>query len=331
MRGTPRGLPALGSGLAALGLLLLCSLPASAQRVIVFPLEQEGGSPATGWIGTGLSVALDEALAVDRIASVPYEELQRYYDQENLVSAPNFSRASRVALAKQLGAGILVDGTFVVKADRVETRFQALDLSKDLRRMGSWTEREALSDLPALTRRLVDDLLTAMGKAVLPQEPVVATAFESYIRGRIADDLTLQEVYFRRALEIAPGYDNARCHLAMTLRDKGQLAESRALLESLEGKHYAKAYLGLLLLAEIRLSQGKLSEARKLLLASLKAREGAEAHLALAQVNLREKKYAEAEVELVMAEQFGSQSEEIDSLRQEIQTEKAAGTKGKGE
>ena len=76
MRGTLRGLPGLKAGLAALTLLLCCT-PASAQRVIVFPLAQEGGSPATGWIGTGLSVALDEALAVDRIASVPYEELQR--------------------------------------------------------------------------------------------------------------------------------------------------------------------------------------------------------------------------------------------------------------
>jgi tetratricopeptide (TPR) repeat protein len=324
------GHPALPSWLLTLALLLLASLPARAQRVLVFPLEQEGGSPATEWIGTGLAVALDETLSVDRIASVPYEELRRYYDQENLVAKPAFSRASKVSLAKQLGAGVLVEGTFKVQGDQVETRLQALDLSKDLRRLGSWTGREALSDLPGLTRRLVDDLLTAMGKTVLPMEAVDPGAFESYIRGRIAEDLTLQEVYFRRAIEIAPAYDNARCHLAMVLRDKGQLAESRAILESLETKHYAKAYLGLLLLAEIRLSQGRLADARKLLHASLKAREGAEAHLALAQVNLREKKYADAERELVMAEQFGSQGDEIDSLRQEIQADQGAGTQGAG-
>lgn len=324
------GYGGLRSWLAAFALVSLWASPAFAQRVLVFPLTQEAGSPTTAWIGTGLAVALDEALAVDRIASVPYEELRRYYDQENLVSAPHFSRASRVALARQLGAGVLVDGTFLVRGNRLETHLQALDLSADLRRLGSWTEGEALGDLPALTRRLVDDLLTAMGKAVLPQEAVDAQAFESYIRGRIADDLTLQEVYFRRALEIAPAYDNARCHLAMTLRDRGQMAESRTLLESLEGKHYAKAYLGLLLLAEVRLSQGKLPDARRLLLASLKAREGAEAHLAMAQVNAREKKYPEAEAELIMAERFGSQVEEIESLRQEIRADKAAGEKEKG-
>ena len=313
--------------LAAAG-IFLTAFPARAQRVLVFPLVQEKGAPATEWIGTGLAVALDESLAVDRIASVPYEELRRYYDQENLVASPSFSRTSRVALAKELGAGVLVEGTFRVQGGRVETRLVAFKLSVDLERMGTWTEREALSDLLGLTRKLLEDLLTALGKAVPPASPVDPAAFESYIRGRIAEDLTLQEVYFRRALEIAPQYENARCHLAMALRDRGHLPESRALLESLEGKSYAKAYLGLLLLAEIRMAEGKLAEARKLLYASLKARDGSEVHLALARLNLKEKKIPDADRELVMARQFGSLDEDIESLQQEIQAEKASTVEG---
>jgi hypothetical protein len=329
-----RGIPA-GRGrwilpVVSLIAFTLAALPARAQRVLVFPLVQEGGAPTTEWIGTGLAVALDESLAVDRIASVPYEELRRYYDQENLVASPKFSRTARVALAKELGAGVLVEGTYKVVGDRVETKLRAFDLSVDLGRKGSWTEREAFNNFPGLTQKLLDDLLTALGKPVPPPAPVDPGAFESYIRGRIADDLTLQEVYFRRALEIAPGYDNARCHLAMALRDKGQLAESRSLLESLEGKSYAKAYLGLLLLAEIRMSEGKLADSRKLLHASLKARDGSEVHLALARLNLKEKKYDDAERELVMARQFGSLGEEIDSLREEIQAERPPKAEGGG-
>lgn len=296
--------------------------------MLVYPLTQEGGSPSGEWIGTGLAVALDEALAVGRIASVPYEELRRYYDQEDLVSRPAFSAASRVALAKQLGAGVLVEGSFTLRGDSLETHLRALDLSGDLRSMGSWGERSPLSDLPGLTQKMLDHLLTAMGRSVPPPVPVASSAFESYIRGRIAEDLTLQEVYFRRAIEIAPDYDNARCHLAMTLRDKGQLAESREILETQEGRTYAKAYLGLLLLAEFRMARGKLPEARRLLLASLRARDGAEVHLAMARLNLREKRYEEAERELVMAGTFGSHEEEIDVLRQEIQGERAAAAEG---
>ena len=305
-------------------ILLIAGLPAQAQRALVFPLTQEGGSPSTEWIGTGLAVALDEALAVGRIASVPYEELRRYYGQEDLVSRPTFPAASRVALAKQLGAGVLVEGTFALRGEKIETHLRALDLSGDLRTLGSWKRDAPLHDLPGLTQKMLDDLLTAMGKTVPPPAAVEPSAFESYIRGRIAEDPTLQEVYFRRAIEIAPGYDNARCHLAMTLRDKGQLAESREILESLEGRAYAKAYLGLLLLAEFRMARGKFPETRNLLLASLKARDGAEVHLAMARLNLREKKYDDAERELVMAGTFGSHEEEIDALRQEIQAERGA-------
>jgi len=105
------------------------------------------------------------------------------------------------------------------------------------------------------------------------------------------------------------------------LKAAGEFQESRELLEQLEPQTYPKAYKGLLLLAQFRMTEGDFPEARRLLLASLEAREGAEAHIELARLYLNERKPEEASRELAVAEQFGTMQEEIEGLKEAIRQE----------
>lgn len=303
----------------ALGIVLSVAIPVWAQRVVVFPLEQEAGPPSSEWIGTGLAVALDEALSRGGVLNIPVDDLHELYDQEGLVRAPGFSLPSLVGLARQMGAGVLVEGGFKAEDSRVAARLSAYDLTGDVRRLGGWEESASLSELPDLTRRLGEAIFGALNHPWVAAPAVSPQAFESYIRGRIADDPTLQEVYFRKALEIQPDYLDAQCHLALVLKETGRVTEAASLLVGLEGKSYPKAYLGLVTLAEIRMEQGRITEAQPLLMKSLKAAESPEAHIALAQWYLKQKKLKEASMELVMAEKFGTHQDDIDALKSQIE------------
>jgi hypothetical protein len=305
----------------ALGVALIATIPTFAQRVVVFPLKQEAGPPSSEWIGTGLAVALDEALSRGGVPNIPVDDLHELYDQEGLVRAPGFSLPSLVGLARQMGAGVLVEGGFKAEDSRVVARLSAYDLAGDVHRLGSWEESASLSELPDLTRRLGEEIFAVLNHPWVAAPAVSPQAFESYIRGRIADDPTLQEVYFRKALEIQPDYLDAQCQLALVLKETGRVTEAASLLVGLEGKSYPKAYLGLVALAGIRMEQGRITEAQPLLMKSLKAAESPEAHIALAQWYLKQKKLREATMELVMAEKFGTHQDDIDALRRQIERE----------
>ncbi len=306
--------------LLIIGTLLLAPTAVCAQRILVFPLDQTEGTHSTEWIGTGLAVGMNERLALGRVNNVPYEELRRFYEQEGLVTSPEFSLSARTGLARHLGTSGLVSGTYRASEGRLEVHLEVLRLSEGIESLGSWSDSEPIGNLLALTRRLGDRVLKVMGyDDPLTMEAVDPQAFESYIRGRITEDPTLQEVYFRKALEIEPDYHNARCQLAEVLKRTGQSRESREILEELEPLSYSKAYLGLLLLADFRIKEGDFAGARQLLMVSLQEREGAEAHLLLAKLYLYEIKPEEALRELSIAEHFGSLQGEIDAMRTQIQ------------
>lgn len=283
------------------------------------PPVQAQGPPSTLWIGTGLAVALGEALTQGGVPTVAFEDLRSYYEQAGLVETPTFTLASQLGLARQIGAGVLVGGTYEVTGESVAVDLKALSTTGDLRQLASFRETQNLQELLTLTRKLGEDLAKALGRSWAPPAAVSPQAFESYIRGRISTDPTLQEVYFRKAIEIQKDYYDAACYLALVLRSTGRLSESAALLVDLEKKAYSKAYLGLLTLAEVRMDQGHLPEARELLLASLKASESAEGHIGLSKWYARQNKTKEALTELVVAERFGTHQADIDALRRQIQ------------
>jgi tetratricopeptide (TPR) repeat protein len=310
-------------------LVLLGGSPLLAQRVLVFPLAQTSGPVSASWIGTGLAVALDESLTQGGVPNIPYDNLKRLFEQEGLVENPSFDLPAAVALARQLGAGVLFFGRYSVTDAALSVHLDAYDLRGNLKRLDGWDERESLQGLLDLTGKLGHHVFTVLDKPWAGPPKVSPQAFESYIRGRISQDPLLQEVYFRKAVELQPDYDDAKCCLAVVLKDTGRVTESAGILEALEKKSYPKAYLGLLTLAEIRMESGRLIEARRLLMASLKASESPEAHVDLAKLNLRQKKFKEAQAELVMAERFGTHQEEIDALRAQIDRESAAAAQPK--
>lgn len=309
---------------AALALFLILPLSAGAQRLLVFPFEQKQGPESAKWLGMGLGVAVHDALSVSGVPSMPLEDLLYFYDQEGLVPQPSFSLAAQLALARQLGAGAVVTGNYDVAGEAVTAEVQLISLDGDPELKGRWKESSSLRDLLDLTARLRDHLLPVMGKSPANEAPVKPEAFEAYIRGRIADDATVKEVYFRKAVEIEPAYDDAWCYLAKLLFESGRVTEAKSILEKLRPKNYAKAYIGLCTLGQIRLEGGAFGDARSLFELSIKRGENAQAHIGLARLLMRQKRFSEASREIKVARSFGTDQDDIDQVASELDRLKAA-------
>lgn len=314
-------------------IIIICAtaLPVLAQRVLVFPFTQEHGFPSSRWIGTGLAVGLNEALDRGKIGFVPFESLQKLYDQEGLVSSPDFSLPAQVGLAHQLGVAYLVCGTYRVREGEIIVNLNVFNVSGDLKPMGKWQEREKLDRLLLITEALARHLFDTFKVPWKKVEQVPPAAFESYIRGRIVDDPMLKEVYFKRAVDLAPDYSDALCQLALVLKSEGKVSDAVSILNGLVSKRFPKAYLALATLGDIRLKEGKLKEAKTLYLRSLKSSENPAGHLGLARLFIYEGKYDMASKELLVVERFGTHLDEVEALRAELaKRESASKSVGKG-
>lgn len=118
----------------------------------------------------GLAVALNESLARGGVLNIPVENLERLYDQEGLVRDPAFSLPSLVALSRQMGAGILIEGEFQSDETSVTARITALDIADGAKLLGKWEQSQGLANLPDLTQKLGEAIFAALGREWIPPQ-----------------------------------------------------------------------------------------------------------------------------------------------------------------
>jgi len=299
-------------------LFMLVSLPLFAERVLVFPFTQKGDDISTLWLEMGISAAMEESLQDNGVRCVPIDDLENYFKEKKLVSQPKFPLSAQLGLSREFGASHLLTGNYSIEQGTIFIEMKAISLEKDVTAKGAWKSSGYVKDLRRIAEELSRNFLEATDRKFKPFPAVDPEAFESYIRGRIVLDPTLREVYFRKALEIAPGYEDAQCLLALTLKEEGEITESLKILEGLKKKSYARSSLGLMTLGELKMNAGRISEARELFISSLRQVENAEGHLLLARLYLKQGKKDEALKEARVAERFGTHGEEAAKLIEEI-------------
>ena len=303
-------------------LFLVASLPLFAERVLVFPFTQKGDDISTLWLEMGVSAAIEESLLDNGVRCVPIDDLENYFKEKKLVSQPKFSLSAQLGLSREFGASHLLTGIYSITDGTISIEMKVFSLERDVIAKGSWRSSGYVKDLRRIAEELSKNFLESAGRKFKSFPAVDPEAFESYIRGRIVLDPTLREVYFRKALEIEPSYLDARCLLALTLNEEGEISEALRILESLKKQSYARSSLGLKTLGELKMEAGRLSEAKELFISSLRQVENAEGHLLLARLYLKQGKKEEALKEARVAERFGTHNDEAAELIDEINKEK---------
>jgi tetratricopeptide (TPR) repeat protein len=220
--------------LALLALIALFHGTAQAQtataRILVVPFEDTQREPRLVWLGEAAAVVLaDELNARGRPAFTRPERVQAF-DQLHLPVSAVLSRATVIKVGQILGASEVVWGSYGVSGNEltVEARSIRIDVG---RLQPHVVERGQLSDFFAVFDRLARRLSggSSRGAAASTQPPL--GAFESYIKGLLAESAATQATFFETAIRDHPTFDRARLALWEVRNEQGDHAAALAIVK----------------------------------------------------------------------------------------------------
>ena len=193
----------------------------SPARILVMPFESARRDAAIFWLGEGAAVLLADDLNALGAGAITREERLQAFERLQVPPAAALTDATVIRIGQLVGAADMVVGslqldnngspgaTLVVRARRIA--LEAGRVQADV------IERGPLTDLFAIFERVARRLGAGPASPVAagdpgPPGPSVA-AFESYVKGLLAETPATAISYLNTALRIYPAYDRARLAL----------------------------------------------------------------------------------------------------------------------
>jgi tetratricopeptide (TPR) repeat protein len=213
---------ALGVVLAAPGLAWAQQAPGAARpadaaargadRILVVPFENVTRDSRIFWLGEASAVLLTDDLNALGRSAITREERREAFDELQVPAAAALTDATVIRIGQIVGAAHVIIGTLELESDMLVVR--ARDIALEAGRIQSnVTERGAVSDLFGTFERVARDLAPGAAAAGSPLEHPVLGAFESYIKGMLAEKPETAAGYLNAALQAQPTFDRARLAL----------------------------------------------------------------------------------------------------------------------
>lgn len=201
-------------GIGALTTPALAQAPAPLSRVLVLPFENPTREPRLYWLTEGASLLLTEELTARGIPAIAREERLEAFERLQVPPVATLSRATVIRLGELVGAGEVVIGSVALSGDALEV--QARRITLDAGRLDpDRNERGPLADLFPIFERLAPRVVPKAASVPLQSartHPAPA-AFESYIKGLMAENAATQVSYLQAAIKASPEFDRARLAL----------------------------------------------------------------------------------------------------------------------
>ena len=191
-----------------------------ARLLLVLPFENRTGQGNLDWIGEGAADIFNRRLDSAGFLTIGRDD--RLYALDRLGLPLNFqpSRATTIRIAQLLDADSVVIGTYSVTGDQLTATAQVLDMHQLT--LGQPIQRAApLSSMLDTLNGLAWDLVRKLNPSYSVAEqtflaadaPIHPDAFESYIRGMIAEAPSDRIVHLRDAVRLSPTFVPARLEL----------------------------------------------------------------------------------------------------------------------
>ena len=191
---------------------------ARVRSLAIRPLENLSGDPGQDYFADGLTEALTASLAQIRSLKVVSRTSSAQYKG---------SKKPLREIARELGVGAIVEGSFARSGDRVRVTAQLVEAASESVLWAQSFERE-LGDVLALqgeisraiAGRIEAELTLDERSRLAAKRPVAAKAYEAYLRGRFLLDEGGEEGLrgaldqFSRALELQPDYAAAHAGIS---------------------------------------------------------------------------------------------------------------------
>ena len=204
------------------------SLPAA--RILVVPFETPPADGRSYWLGDAAAVLIADDLNARGVGAISRAARVRAYDQLHLPPAIALTQATVIKVGQIVGASQVVVGQVQVEGDTLTLRARAIHLEAG-RADTEVVESGPLSDLFAIAgrvaRRAVPGGMAAPAVHVPPLQ-----AFESYVKGLIAQQPASQAAFLESALKFDPRYDAASLALWEVREGQGDPAAALAVVKS---------------------------------------------------------------------------------------------------
>ena len=192
-------------------------LPTARERVLVMPLDNATREARLSWLTEGSAILLAENLSAAGVGAMTRDERLRAFERLQVPPLATLSRATVVRLGQVVGASDVITGSIAVERDVLVVKARRLHLDSG-RLDPEATARGSFADLFAVYDRLADAVWPVRAEPDAVQAghsapSVPPSAFESYVKGLVADTPAAQTAWFGSALLIHPGYDAARIGL----------------------------------------------------------------------------------------------------------------------
>jgi tetratricopeptide (TPR) repeat protein len=219
----------------ALGLLL--PRPAAAQaagsRVLVIPFENTRHDLRLHWLSEAAAVLLGDELNARGVGAITREERVRAFEELHLPLSASLTRATVIKVGQIVGASEVIVGEFALDDGRLTV--SAHGIRVDVGRLQpEVTEQAALADLFPLFDRLGRRLAPGPADVRSDSRPPL-DAFESYIKGLIAESPSAQATFLETAVKQFPGYDRAELALWGVRTDQDDHAAALSAVRAVPG------------------------------------------------------------------------------------------------
>jgi tetratricopeptide (TPR) repeat protein len=215
---------------AVLGLVtaVLSAVPAAAQaggsaRVLVIPFENPKREASIFWLGEGAAVMLSDNLAARGVSVITREERRQAFERLHLPAAATLTDATVIRVAELAGATEVFMGSLQLEAGVLVVRARGISLDSG-RVSHNVTDRGPMVEMFATFGRLAGQIAPAARETIEPGPTPPLAAFESFIKGLLAETPATAIKYLNASLAAAPRFDRARLALWDAYTEQGDPA-----------------------------------------------------------------------------------------------------------
>jgi tetratricopeptide (TPR) repeat protein len=190
-------------------------------RILVMPFDNLKRDGRIIWLGEAASVVLTDDLAARGARPITRPQRLQAFERLQVPPSASLTDATVIRVAQLVGAERVIVGTIQLDGEALIVRARSVALEPG-RVQNDVTERGALTDLYAILGRVAHRLEPSGAATTFePQHPPVA-AFESYIKGILAETPATAVNYLNAVLKQQPTFDRARLALWDVYTDEGE-------------------------------------------------------------------------------------------------------------
>ena len=214
------------------------SLVSIGARQLVMPFENETHELRYDWLGEGAASVLTEDLTSLGAQALSREDRLRAFERLRVPATNKLGEATIIRVAQIVGAEQVITGSFAVNGTSVTIHARPIRLDTG-RRFPEIAETGPLTELfetfARAARRLLPDSAVPTSEMERAHPPLAA--FEEYIKGAVAENPSIQIVFFKEALRYAADFHQARLALWSVYNEQGEHRQALDIVQQVPSSH----------------------------------------------------------------------------------------------